>query len=122
MRHMAGRLRALSREAHQLLLGARPAVTGGAAIVAAVRTELPRGRVRQLHLEDAFQPGAAAGIQDRRRYLDAPAQVAGSPVGRPDVVLGLPAVGERADAPMLEKAPQNADDANPVREPGHPGA
>src|SRR5437660_12159643 len=115
---MSGRLRApCRREAHQLLLGARAGVTGGAAIVAAVRTQLPRARVRQLHLEDALQPGAAAGIQDRRRYLDAPAQVAGSPVGRPDVVLGLPGGGERADAPMPQEAPASADDADPDRKP-----
>ena len=110
------------REAHELLLDAHAGVAPDAAIVTAVRTQFPRGRVRQLRFEDALQPGATAGIQDRRRDLDAAAQVAGPPVGRPDVVLGLTAVGEREDAPMLEKAPQNADHANPVREPRYPGA
>src|SRR6184192_1499538 len=54
--------------------------------------------------------------------IGATAQVAGSPVGGPDVVLGLTTVSEAEDAPVLEKAPENADDANPVREPRHPGA
>src|SRR5213595_1370310 len=110
-RHMSGwLLGSCCGETHQAFLcaGADVARRRRAAIVTAVRAQLPRRRVCQLHLQNAVESGATVGIQNRRDHLDPTAQVAGSPVGGPDVVLGLTTVSEAEDAPVLEKAPENA--------------
>src|SRR2546422_5908684 len=84
----------------QALLRAAPIRTrrGRAAMVAAVRIEVPGRRVGQLGFEHGIQPAAAGGVAHRCDDLDPAAQVARAPVGGADVGLGGAAVGEGGDA------------------------
>src|SRR5207247_9700513 len=116
-RHMSGwLLGSCCGETHQAFLcaGADVARRRRAAIVTAVRAQLPRRRVCQLHLQNAVESGATVEIQNRSGHFDPPAQVAGSPVRRPDVVLGLTGVGEAGDTHVLGKATGNSYTTNRV--------
>src|SRR2546427_8417489 len=68
--------------------------------------------------ENGAERAAAGRAAHRRHPLDAPPQVAGPPVGRAEVVLGVAAVREMIDAGVLEEASQDADDADAVGQAG----
>src|SRR5437879_1076324 len=74
--------------------------------VRAVGGEAPGIGVSQLALEDGVEPLLRCGVVHGGDHLDASPQVAGSPVGRADVVLGGSPVLEIIDARVLEEATQ----------------
>src|SRR5436309_13050944 len=90
-----------------------PARCRRAAVIAAVGIEVPGGGVVQLRRKNGVEPAAACRVAHRRHHLDPLSQVARSPIGGADVVLGGGggAVGEMVDAGVLEKPAEDADDA-----------
>src|SRR5207247_452509 len=100
----------LGGEIHESLLGAAlgPRRLRLASLIAAVRTQLPCRRVRELRGQDVIEPAAARGIAAGRPGLDPRAQVPRAPVGGADVVLRLAAVGEIEDPGVLEESPEQA--------------
>src|SRR5436309_15962813 len=95
-------------EPEEALLGAASVGVGRrrATPVAPVRLQLPGGRVGQFGVENGVEPAAAGGVAHRRHHLNAPPQVAGTTVGRAEVVLGVAAEREVIDAGVLEEAAQ----------------
>src|SRR5207249_8131056 len=109
MRHAPGGLSERRfTETHQSFLRARGSATGwrGAMVVAAIRPQLPGGRVGQLRLQNAVEAGPAGGVPDRSRYFHSTTPVPRPPVGPPDVVVPRAAVCERECASVPEAAPE----------------
>src|SRR5213082_2088279 len=73
----------------------------------------PSFGVGELALENAVQPLPCGGVVHGRDDFDAAAQIAGPPIGRPDVVLRGSAVPEVIDARVLEEAAQHAHHLDP---------
>src|SRR5581483_2059143 len=103
-------------EIDQLLLAARR-VRGGVAGVAAVGVHQPLAAVGlELELEDGVELTPQLRIFDWHQDLDATFKVACHRVGRTDEVLLIAAVAKVIDAAMFEKAPDDTDHADVVRE------
>src|SRR5437868_14407958 len=80
-----------------------------AAAIAAVRLQFPRGRIGQLALEDAVEPGAARRIEHGRDHLHPLPQITRPPVGGADVILGIVLIDEMVYQIVLETLPHYTD-------------
>src|SRR5919107_2640879 len=108
----------------QPLVGRDPAVALGrlAAVPAAVLGQLPGLDVVGQHdVQDLLEPAGQVGVGDRGDNLDPQVEVAGHEVGRADVVLAPPAVGEVPDAAVLQEPADDGPDPDVVAHPRDPG-
>src|SRR5215216_1220866 len=104
-------------------VGGDPALALGrlAPLPAAVLQQLPGlGVVGQHDVQALLEPAGQVGVGDRGDDLDPQVEVAGHQVGRADVVLAPPAVGEVPDAAVLQEPADDGADPDVVAHPRNP--
>src|SRR5438552_2374806 len=86
--------------------------------VLAARRELPGRAVLVVHGEHVIEHGAVRRTPHWDEEFHPPPQVAWAPVGRPDVVLRVAAIGKTINSRMLKESPDHGYDANAIRAAG----
>src|SRR5439155_6539402 len=80
--------------------------------VAAVSLEFPCRAVAQLAIQNRVEALAALWIGHRRHGFDAPTEIARTPVGGADEVLGCATIDESIDSRVLQESAEEAHDTN----------